>query len=87
VLRDRTSIIVAALSSVMFVGICALLDSLNPVTWVVAVLLLVGGIALHVGRDDPPSGDEDATDEDAGDRRRTRSRKRIRGRSIYGPPE
>jgi hypothetical protein len=80
-LRDRASLIVASMSAVMWVGICWVLGGLGPFTWIGAVLLLVGGVWAHVGRDDPP-----ATDEPDDASQTPMAKKGRKRRSIYGPP-
>ena len=96
--RDRTSIIVAAMSAVMWLGLCVLFGGLGPLTWIGALVLLFGGIAAHVGRDDPAGAEAPGvTAPDDEDAPGTRGRRRGSGRggssadpgrdSIYGPPE
>ena len=77
-LRDRDTLIVAALSVVMWLGISWVLGGLGPLTWIVAVLLFAGGVWAHVGRDGPPDAEPPAEDQPR--------RKKRRG-SIYGPPD
>jgi hypothetical protein len=77
VLRDRETLIVAGLSVLMWFGICWVLGGLGPLTWIVAVLLFVGGIWAHVGRDGPPDAEPPTV---------PRSRRKKRRGSIYGPP-
>jgi hypothetical protein len=80
--RDRDAWIVAALSVVMWLAISLVLGGFGPITWIVAVLLFVGGV---VRLDRTPS--EAAAPDEAPAMTHRRSAKNRRKRSIYGPPD
>jgi len=85
-LRDhvegRESIGVAALSVVMWVGMCLLFGLPAVMMWIIGVLLFLGGV-WKSGSSTP---DGDAPDDGTPTQRRKRSRKGT-DESIYGPPD
>ena len=85
-LRDhvegREAIGVAALSVVMWVGICFVFGLPTVLMWIVGVLLFLGGVL----KSSSSTPDDGAPDDGAPTRRRKRSRKGP-DESIYGPPD
>ena len=89
-LRDhvegRESIGVAALSVLMWIGICLLFGLPAVMMWIVGALLFLGGVWKTAGGtsdEDPPDGGQPPEGRPT---RRTRSKKGP-DESIYGPPE
>jgi len=85
-LRDhvegREAVGVAALSVLMWVGICFLFGLPTLMMWIIGVLLLLGGV-LKSASSTPDGG---APDDGTPTQRRKRSRKGP-DESIYGPPD
>lgn len=84
-LRDhvegREAIGVAALSVVMWVGICWIFGLPAVMTWIVGALLFAGGVLKSSGSSAPDQADPPSTDTP------TDTEKPHGKRSIYGPDE